>query len=634
MIVRKYIVLIILCLNFSAWATDGKYEYKLDLTRVVDNKVYVELVTPTIKSSEIMFYMPAMIPGTYAIEDYGRFVSNLKAFDKKGRALSVEKIGDNSWKISKANKMVRLSYFIEDTFHSAIEGPEIFQPAGTNIEEGKNFIINSSGFFGYFEDLKELEYNINIVRPENFYGSTGLIPVSTNNPLSGSISMENRVFDDNSRVDHFQTGRYDDLVDSPIMYCEPDTTVINVAGTSVLVSVYSPNKEINSAEIGESIEELLNAQRAYLGGELPVDKYAFLFYFTDEPVMSYGALEHSYSSVYYMPESGIEQMGSEIRDIAAHEFFHIVTPLNIHSEQIQYFDFNNPKMSKHLWMYEGMTEYFAANAQLKGKLIGVEEYFNVIREKMLYAMSFNDTLAFTELSLGALGEYEDQYINVYQKGALIGMSLDIHLRDLSKGDYGVQNMMADLSKEFGKNKAFKDDELFDIITALTYPEVRDFFANYVEGNKALPYKDLLAKVGVLFTEEEMVMDYSLGMTQSNIDVDIDREKLKIQNEEALDAQGKALGLKNGDVLLAMNGAEIPPLGPEIQGFIYEVVAAMKEGAPYSITVLRSNDQDEMVEVLLETEVIMVERPMLNAMAPNPDATPQQIKIRNAWLGLN
>ena len=27
-----------------------------------------------------------------------------------------------------------------------------------------------------------------------------------------------------------------------------------------------------------------------------------IFYFTDEPIMSYGALEHSYSSFYYMPE--------------------------------------------------------------------------------------------------------------------------------------------------------------------------------------------------------------------------------------------------------------------------------------------------------------------------------------------
>ncbi len=85
-------------------------------------------------------------------------------------------------------------------------------------------------------------------------------------------------------------------------------------------------------------------------------------------------LEHSYSSLYYMPEMPIEEMNQQLRDFAAHEFFHIVTPLTIHSKEIQDFDFNNPKMSQHLWMYEGMTEYFAGSVQVKYDLISPEQY--------------------------------------------------------------------------------------------------------------------------------------------------------------------------------------------------------------------------------------------------------------------
>jgi len=36
--------------------------------------------------------------------------------------------------------------------------------------------------------------------------------------------------------------------------------------------------------------------------------------------------------------------------------------------------------------------------------------------------------------------------------------------------------MADLSKTYGKNQFFKDDELFDKITALTYPEINDLLS--------------------------------------------------------------------------------------------------------------------------------------------------------------
>ena len=101
------------------------------------------------------------------------------------------------------------------------------------------------------------------------------------------------------------------------MYSEPDTVVMNIGGANVLVSSYSPNNVVTAKEIGETIEEILLAQKDYLGGTLPVDKYAFIFYFTDQPVLSYGALEHSYSSLYYMPEMTIDQMRQQLRDFAA-----------------------------------------------------------------------------------------------------------------------------------------------------------------------------------------------------------------------------------------------------------------------------------------------------------------------------
>jgi len=52
---------------------------------------------------------------------------------------------------------------------------------------------------------------------------------------------------------------------------------------------------------------------------------------------------------------------------------------------------------------------------------------------MEVADRFKDDLPFTELSAKCLAEHKDQHYNVYQKGALIGMCLDIQLRNLSIG---------------------------------------------------------------------------------------------------------------------------------------------------------------------------------------------------------
>jgi predicted metalloprotease with PDZ domain len=632
--IGKYFLLVGLLLSFKvANATDGKYVYKIDLSNVVNDKVYIELTVPDIEGDILTFHLPKMIPGTYSIEDYGRFVSDFKAMDKKGRLLPVEKLNDNTWQISKAKKLVSITYWIEDSYDTELAGPEIFQPAGTNIEEGKNFIINASGFFGYFDGNTNLEYEINVIKPAQFYGSTGLIPFSVNNDLTVSFSNEGTTVNTEATVDVFVTTNYDELVDSPIMYSLPDTTVIDVAGTQVLVSSYSPNNLVSSKEIANTIEEVLMAQKDYLGGTLPVDKYAFIFYFTDEPIMSFGALEHSYSSFYFMPEYSIEELEQQLRDLAAHEFFHIVTPLSIHSEEIKPFDFTTPKMSKHLWLYEGMTEYFAGNAQIKGGLISIDTYINMLREKIYYSTEYNDTLPLTELSLGALNTHADQYMNVYQKGALIGLALDLTLLELSDGQYGVQNMMADLAKEYGKDKAFNDEELFDKITELTYPEVREFFSRYVEGNEPLPLVDVFMKAGIIYELEGEFADFSIGLTDENFGIDMDREVIYVQNEDALDEFGKSLGLKDGDIIKGINGNAMPEFGPEIMGFFENVMTSMEEGKEYTMTVLRATEDGQEEEVTLSAKTIKINTVVPYAIRPADDPSELNIKVRSAWLGM-
>jgi predicted metalloprotease with PDZ domain len=365
-----YRKLILLCIGsmmltqFVFAQSKNEYHYLIDLTKVKDDKLLVELKAPALTTEEIVFYLPKMIPGTYAIEDYGRFVSDFKAVDKKGKALPVEKVNTNSWKIKNATKLVKITYWIEDSFDTQLGEPEIFWPAGTNIEENKNFIINSSGYFGYLDGMKDIPFEFSVIRPTDFYGTTGLIAQQTGSQLN-TIKFEKFSSDENKRVDVYKAEGYDQLVDSPLMYAQPDTAIIKVANAEVLIGCYSPNKKVTAKQIAASIREVLMAQKDFLGGKLPVDKYAFIFYFTDKPVMSYGALEHSYSSLYYMPEMTIEEMKQQLRDFAAHEFFHIVTPLTVHSEEIGDFDFNDPKMSQHLWMYEGVTEYFAGNVQVQ-----------------------------------------------------------------------------------------------------------------------------------------------------------------------------------------------------------------------------------------------------------------------------
>jgi hypothetical protein len=45
---------------------------------------------------------------------------------------------------------------------------------------GKNYVINAPGFFGYFEQMEKLPFEIQFNKPKGFYGSSSLSAMSSN----------------------------------------------------------------------------------------------------------------------------------------------------------------------------------------------------------------------------------------------------------------------------------------------------------------------------------------------------------------------------------------------------------------------------------------------------------------------
>ena len=466
-------LLILLCFVYSANAQDS-LRYSIDLNRLKNDRLTVEVQLPA-GAREYCF--PKIVPGTYAIYDFGRYVSNLQAFDAAGKSVKVKQKDINSYVIGGAS---RLSYEVDDTWDSPeIDGKYIFEPAGTNFQEDTLFALNTHALLGYVKGGEKMPVSLHLTVPFGMTASSSLV--------------DNNGF--------YKADNYQSLTDAPILVAHPDTAMLKVGDADILISVFSPNQVIRASQIAEKILPLLKSQQAYLGGTFPVKNYAFLVVMsTHLKNGSYGALEHAKSSFYYLPEYNISTMGSTIRDVSAHEFFHIQTPLNFHSEEIGNFDFQKPKMSRHLWLYEGLTEYAAHHTQLQGGLITLDQFMEEMTEKVNRANDdYNPSLAFTKLSLGALDKYKDEYGNVYQKGALIGFCLDLLLRKETNGAYGTQQMMRDLAAQYGPSKSFKDKELFELIEKTTkVPAVKEFFARYVSKGDKLPLEELVSTIGLDF----------------------------------------------------------------------------------------------------------------------------------------
>ena len=292
--------------------------------------------------------------------------------------------------------------------------------AGTNIEEGKNFLLNLPGFIGYFNGKKELPYEISITHPVNLYETSSLINKNTTKT-------------DNTK-DVFLAPRYDEISDNPIMYAPLNNVNFKVNGIDVNLAIYSPNGKHKAEDLKEALLTMMTAQTNFLEGFETTNEYNVLVYLFDPEIykfQGYGALEHRSSTTVVYPETiSKERFATNlVNGTVSHEFFHIVSPLSVHSEEIHSFDFNKANMSEHLWMYEGMTEYFSNLFQVNQGLITEEEFINEMKSKITSSLRYDDAMSFTEMSKNILDpKYAKNYNNVYQKGALIGMCLRYHFK--------------------------------------------------------------------------------------------------------------------------------------------------------------------------------------------------------------
>jgi predicted metalloprotease with PDZ domain len=165
-------------------------------------------------------------------------------------------------------------------------------------------------------------------------------------------------------------------------------------------------------------------------------------------------------------------------------------------------------------MYEGTTEYFSHLFQVQENLIDEKEFYDRILLKINRSKGYNDSMSFTEMSTNIVNEpYQSNYSNVYQKGALINMCLDLLIREMTQGEKGILTILQQLAEKYGVDKPFEDKALIEEITAMTSDVVRAFFENHIQGNTPIDYNVFFAKVGLHITEEN-----SLEKTATSIPV--------------------------------------------------------------------------------------------------------------------
>lgn len=595
------ITLLLIGVN-SSFASDNDdvtyLTYVVDLTKYDDDLFRVTLYPENLSEEDQFYNFVAFAPGVHQTLNYGRFVQSFQAFDNDGNEISTENISTNRWKISSPENVQKIEYIIEDSFDSEIKEQRISPMSATGIEE--NYIImNTFGVIGYFDSLLT-----NPVKLKLDYNPDWKIGTALNMDEDG----------------YYKADSYYQLADSPILLGELSYRNTMIEGINVEMFVYSPNDTINADTMLVLANDILHSAMDF-ASFAPVDRYTFLMYFSDRDAMKrnkftgFGALEHSYSSTYAMPAS--PQVLPIMTDIIAHEFMHILTPLNLRSEIIAHFDYSKPSTEDiHVWLYEGVTEWVSLIMQLRSGMMDVETHLSEISKKINKSDEFDSSYSLVQMSTDwPTEEGVREYSNIYQRGAVTAELLDIKLLELSNGKKGLREVYLELIKEFGKDNPFNNNTFFDVFVAMTYPEIREFIDNYIIGNQPLPYKEYYHTLGINYIYSRPSEDKTpvLGL-----------ELMPIEHKyfviRGFARNHKDFGLEKGDIIIKIFGEDVTM---ENARELFDKKNEMRPGDEYEIKIKRGEEDLTFTGVLFP-------RIDYHILTVDDECTEEQNRLRDFW----
>ncbi|MEY2720302.1 MAG: hypothetical protein RLZZ273_1668 [Bacteroidota bacterium] len=609
---RALALLLIACSSYvSLNAQSDRYRVDIDLQKVVNDRITVMVWPPSINSDTATFVFPVTVPGTYEEHFWWRLVENFRAYDINHKLMDVGRSADSQFVVRNARTLRYISYELEDSFDDTTGKVDIFAPAGTGWEADSIFVLNHGGAIPYIDGLQKREYKVAIHKPAHLWGGSAL-PIQR-------IS---------ANLDVYQAKSYDELVDSPVLYSLPDTATYSIEGVDVLVHCAHAGTDTVAQAYAKELSKLTTTIAKFLP-TMPVNRYAFLFYLWkgDRSKVSkpfgMGALEHNQSSFYFL---GFQKRPLGLRDIAIHEFFHILVPLNLHSEEIDAFDFRTPKMSQHLWLYEGTTEYFATLAPLHDSTVKEESFKREIQQKLRDDEDLPKQFSMTTFSKNVLtDEYHEYYDKVYTYCAVNAFLLDIAIRDASGGKQGLVDVVLTLMKKFGPNTPFRDDELFDHIEKITSPKVRAYLDTYVKGTSRIPAAEMFAKIGWNYTAEKTKKEPGFGF-KGDFTMSDGKPSLVLRPTST----ENPMKVVDGDVVVSVEGMPMQEAMQSAEGRQkLSKFRNPKLGDEMTMTVLRDGKELE-----LKGAAVTLDVKEYHFIEIDPKPSPEQLALRRAVFYAN
>jgi predicted metalloprotease with PDZ domain len=582
--------------------------YTVRVERPTTHLLDIDIAVRQVDTSDLKLVMPAWGPGRYAVYDFAKNVQDFSAKAADAHPVPWIKLDKQTWRVDAghAGATVQVHYRV---FANDLTG-------SFSQVDSEHANLNGPSIFMYVDGHKPDPIMLRIETPSGWKVISGF-----------STSTSERTF---------RAHNYDVLVDTPIEISgECSLEQFQEQGKTIDIAVHTYNDDDNDrSDLLTGLKKLVHLEMT----AMPVpdfERYLFIFHFVPDLSMGDG-MEHL-NSTQIIIQGSVREGTEEALETAAHEFFHLWNVKRLRPAALGPFDYTRENYSPSLWVAEGITTYYGYLFMFQSGLWTREQFlthlsneiYTLEREPGKNLMSVESSgfnaWFFDRSPQMQQTNFANTTISYYNKGAILGMLLDLEIRSRTQGHKSLLDVMRSMYHDFydapatsyyGPGRGYVESDVVGALNSVTGSDFAPFFERYVGGTEALPYQEILAMAGLKLrveTPSGAAPDLGLAVQPEN-------RGARITSVTPGGAADRA-GLSRDDLLVDVDDQSLATEDLTARLRAYPV------GARVPFTVERHGRR--------QTITVTLDPPLRSqySIVPLPSVAPEQIAIREAWLGI-
>ncbi|HXK36828.1 MAG TPA: PDZ domain-containing protein, partial [Candidatus Paceibacterota bacterium] len=340
-----------------------------------------------------------------------------------------------------------------------------------------------------------------------------------------------------------------------------------------------------------------------------------------------GGLEHQNSMAVFTDVPNLDDP-NDYRGwlgFIAHEFFHLYNVKASRPIALGPFDYDGENYTNLLWLSEGVTVYYQNVILNRAGFMTRDDCLERFQESIAnYENSPGHRFqSATQASFDAWlhflrrgSDSANTTISYYDKGAALGLLLDLKIRHETKNAKSLDDVMRTLYRTYyqQKNRGFTDHEFRQVCETVAGCDLSEFFDVYASTTAEIDYRKYLAYAGLAIGVEPK------ALSGAYLGADVrEQDGTLVVTRIRWDSPAARAGLSVDDEIIALDGERVTSRS------MHEKLDSRKPGDKVRVLFARRN-QTRATEVVLGQNT---ERSFTITLLPDPDAL--QSEILSGWL---